>query len=93
MSETEDKELRRAWKARTFADYYGMGGGPEARRFPPRVLDVPLSLLPLDREAPLTGRMSVKAPPMRPLPREDGKATWDDVVDAMYENGKLGGEK
>ncbi len=73
----EDPEVRRAWKERTFHDYYGRVG-PEARRFPPRVLNVPV-----------TGRMVCTPPPLRSLPREDGKATFSDLVEKLIEQGKI----
>jgi hypothetical protein len=77
----EDPEVRRAWKARTFADYYGKVGA-EARRFPPRVLDVPT--LPS-----VTGRMVVHNPPLRTLPREDGKMTFSDLVEKLIDQGRI----
>ncbi|RZU36020.1 hypothetical protein EV284_3503 [Streptomyces sp. BK022] len=74
--EIEDKVLRRAWKARTFRDYYGAVGA-EARRFPPRTLDVSV-----------TGRMVVTPPPLRTVPREDGKKTLADLVELLIEKGQ-----
>lgn len=99
--EFKPSETRQQWKDRTFLERFAAGKclppGKTWADLYSGERTVPLSLRPLDRksllraldEAPITGRMSVKPPPMRPLPREDGKATWDDVVDAMYENGEI----
>ncbi|MDX3260783.1 hypothetical protein PV336_16300 [Streptomyces sp. MI02-2A] len=78
--EIEDPEMRRAWKERTFHDYYGQVGA-EARRFPPRVLDVPVPSV--------SGRMVVHNPPLRTLPRADGKMTLDLLVERLIDQGRI----
>lgn len=73
----EDKVLRRAWKDRTFAEFYTTGKG---RENPPA---------PVKEWTSVTGRMVVRNPPMRSLPREDGKPTLTELVETLIEKGKI----